>query len=134
MLGVPIIGGFEGYLVEDPVLEEGGHKCPTLGVLDWRLQLGQLLLVQFQGLGGRGAVALQCELLCDYFCMECICLSEDGHRNTSSESTSRLGSDFEQASHSHATLQFKNASKNEPKNDSYCNCHLVTRRQTRRVI
>lgn len=48
LLSVPIVGGFEGYLVEDPVLEEGGDEGFALRVLDWGLQFGQLLLVEFQ--------------------------------------------------------------------------------------
>lgn len=83
MLSVPVVGGFEGYLVENPVLKERGHEGPALGILDRRFQLGQFLLVQFQGLGRSGAVALRFGKNVGFFLMKYICLLEHGYRKKS---------------------------------------------------
>lgn len=45
LLGISLVGGAEGYLIEDPVLEERRHEGLALAELYRRLQLGQLLLV-----------------------------------------------------------------------------------------
>lgn len=45
LLSLALVSVAEGYLVEDPVLQERGNKGFALGELDWRLQFRELLLV-----------------------------------------------------------------------------------------
>lgn len=64
VLSVSIVGGFERYVIEEPVFQERWHEGSTLRVLDRRFQLGQLLLVKFKRFGRGCTIALK------HYCVE----------------------------------------------------------------